>query len=263
MQSLNQKSPRKPSPKVLTVIIAAALLVLLSGFILFRPAFTGNVLDTVGAGDFRFDLCGSGGLSRIIVYKDGKKTATVRTSSVGAASDHYGVTVTDLNFDGAPDLLVAQTQKGDDRCYAVWTWNAATGTYRSADAVAEAPNVTVDETYECLVSHATETRYVGEDAYGTVYYEEAEIYRIFRSFKGEIVEFARYELVYYTKNDIHAFLISRFDETENKLSPFSEDHWLSASEAEGFDLRSEMYGDMEEHRSAYFPEETTAGTPAA
>ena len=249
------QAPKKHfSPKIVIVSVIAALVVTLSGFLLFRSVFSGSVLDTLNAGDFRFELCGTDRLSKIVVYKDGSKTATVRTSSVGSQNDHYGVTVVDLNFDGSPDLLVAQTEKNRNTCYAVWTWNAATGTYRSADAVAGAPNVTLNEDYECLVSHALETRFVGEDAYGSAYYEEAEIYRIFHSYKGEIVELARYEFVYYTKNDIHALLISRFDYNEGSLSSFSEDHWLSDKEAENFDLKEEMLRDMEAHRSEYLGE---------
>ena len=74
-----------------------------------------------------------------------------------------------------------------------------------------------------------------------------------RTVNGETVEFARYERIYYTKNDIYAYSVFRFDKNRGVMYRFSEDQWMSEAEAKVFDLKSAMEKDMEAHRSEYLP----------
>lgn len=245
----NRPSPRF-SPKILIVILLATAVVVFSGLFLFRSAFSGNVLDSIESGAFRFDLCGDASLSSIKIYQDGKKTATLRTSSVGSKENHYGVTALDLSFDGYPDLLVAVKADGTDTCYNAWLWNPATGTLRAQEAFTNVKNPTINEEYGAIVSKLQERRDAGEDANG-VYYEEAEVISVYTAVNGAIVEFARYEYVYYTKNDIYAVLVYRFDEDTGSLSSFSEDEWLLPDEAEGFILSDYADADMAAHKGDY------------
>lgn len=249
-------SPSRFSPKVLIVILLSAALILFCGLFLFRSVLSGNVLTTIDAAPFRFDLRGSGVLSEITVYKDGKKTATVKTTSAGNASDQYGVMVSDVDDDGAPDLLVRTHLEKSDEYYSAWLWNSATGTYRRCETFIDVPNIAENEDYNCIVSHLAEKRYAGEDN-DTVYYEDAQTYRIFRIVDGTLTEFARYEFVYYTKNDIYAYRVFRFSERNGELSDYSEDEWMDPDEAEGFSLKEHMDEDMRTHRDDYIPDGDT------
>ena len=251
--SENSKASQKTfSPAVIAAIALAALIVILSALLLFRSVFSGQVLCTLNEGSFRFELCGNGRLERILVYKDGSKTATVATNSVGSERDSYGVSVADANFDGYPDLIIATEQNGDTKRYTVYLWSNATGTYRHSESLKSIGAFTVNEDYQCIISHTTEHRFAGEDD-GVSYYEDAEVYRVYRTVNGETVEFARYERIYYTKNDIYAYSVFRFDKNRGVMYRFSEDQWMSEAEAKVFDLKSAMERDMEAHRSEYLP----------
>ncbi len=248
---MNTESARtRFSPSIILVILAAALVIVLSGLFVFRSLLSGSVLDSIDAGDFRFDLCGSGSLSQIKVYENGTKTATVRTPSVGNAEDHYGVTVSDLTLDGYPDLLVAVKKRGDAPLCNAWVWNPATGTFRAQESFVGIESPEWNEEYGCLTSHYEERRKVGEDADG-VYYEEAEVIAVYAAVNGTLVEFMRYEFVYYTRSEVYAVLVSRFDEKTGELSSFSEDEWLSGSEATAFSLTDFVEVDMALHRDSY------------
>lgn len=250
MNTEKKPSSLRFSPKIILVILIATAIVVLSALFLFRSIWDGGVLESIDAGDFRFDLCGDGSLSKIKIYKDGKKTATLKTSSVGNAENHYGVTVIDLSFDGSPDLLVAVKNDGADTCYNAWLWNPSTGTLRSQEAFINVKNPTLNEEYGAIVSKRHEQRDAGEDANG-VYYEEAEVISVYTAVDGALVEFIRYEFVYYTKNDIYAVLVYRFDEDTGEISSFSEDSWLSPDEAKDFVLSVYADADMEKHKSNY------------
>lgn len=243
------------SPKVSIAVLLAVLTVGLSGYFLFRSAFDGNLLESITYDNFRFDLCGNGSLSKIVVYKNEKKTATVRTNALGNAGNHYGVTVSDLNFDGYPDLLVTTKSINSDLCASAWVWNYATGTYKSVESMIDIPNPTIDEAYACVISHTNEKRFAGEYK-GTSFYEIAEIFRVYKDIEGTIVEYARYELVYYTKNDIYAYQIFRFDEENGEISSHSEDKWIYPENIDGFSLSERMTSDMEAHRGEYGKYET-------
>lgn len=241
---MNTQSTRfRFSPRIILVILLAAIVIVFSGLFIFRPLFKGNVLESIETNSFRFDLCGNGSLSRIKIYENGKQTATIRTPSVGNAEDHYGVTVRDLTFDGNPDVLVAVKKSGDTTLCSAWVWNPATGTFRRQEAFINVKDPVWNEEYGCIMSNYTQRRMVGEDAEGT-YYEEAEIVSIYTAINGSLLEFARYELVYYTRSEINAVLVYRFDESSGKLSTFSEDEWLSNEEAALFVLSEYVKTDM-------------------
>ena len=244
------------SPAVIAAIAVAALVVILSALLLFRSVFSGQVLSTLEAGAFRYELCGNGRLEKILVYKNGSKTATVMTNSVGSQRDSYGVSVSDVNFDGFPDLVIATDQDGDTRRYSVYLWSSATGTYRHSEAMKAIGAFTVSEDYQCIISHTEEYRFAGEED-GVSYYEDADVYRIYRTVNGETVEFARYERVYYTKNDIYVYSVFRFDKNRGVMYRFSEDQWMSEAEAKSFDLKAAMEADMAAHRAEYLPVEET------
>lgn len=250
MNTESKRSSLRFSPKIIIVILIATASVVLSGFFLFRSALSGNVLESIESGEFRFDLCGDGSLSSIKVYKNGRKTATLKTSSVGNDEDHYGVTVVDLSFDGYPDLLVAVKTSGTDTLCNAWLWNNATGTFRAQEALSGVKNPTLNEEYGCIVSNSREKREGGEDANG-VYYKEAEIISLYTSVNGELVEFVRYEFVYFTKDDIYVRSVYRFDEDSETLSSFSEDKWFSPDEATGVILSEFAAQDMAEHKADY------------
>lgn len=250
MNAENKPTHLRFSPKVIAVILIALAVVVFSGLYLFRTVLNGSVLESIDSGSFRFDLCGNGTLSQIKVYRNGKQTATVKVSSVGNADNRYGVTVTDLNFDGYPDLLVVRSQDATETHCDAWLWNNATGTFRASEALAGVVDPTLSEEYGCVISQRSERRDAGEDANGS-YYEEAEIISVYAAADGEIVEFSRYEFVYFTKNDIYAYRIYRYDADRGILSSFSEDDWLSPDEAIGFDLSEHAESDMADHKSDY------------
>lgn len=248
---MNTESARfRFSPRMILVILFAAVAIVFSGLLVFRSLFSGNVLESIDAGNFRFDLCGDGSLSLIKVYENGKKTATIRTPSVGNAEDHYGVTVQDLTFDGNPDVLVAVKKSGNTPLCSTWIWNSATGTFRRQEAFINVKDPVWNEEYGAVISHYEERRKVGEDAEGT-YYEEAEVVSVYTAINGSLVEFARYEFIYYTRSKISAILVYRFDEKSGELSTFSEDEWLSDAEAATFSLEEYVKTDMTLHKESY------------
>lgn len=160
-------------------------------------------------------------------------------SSVGTQNGTYGLTVTDLNFDGAADILLMQSISGESVFYRAWLWNVQKETYSLSESLSSLCNIKpIPERGAILAfSHGQELR-----DNQLIQWSDSATQYVWKS--GELIPERQIQLTYYA--DVAAWcLTAKIYNPQSKkfdidISGMSDRWFFSQEELSAYDL-SQLY----------------------
>ena len=192
-------------------------------------------------GGLTYCVRGSGTRARQVVVKRNseilfhQKTDVDR--GVGTLGGDYGLSVLDLNFDGADDFMLANEVAGDCIAYTCWLWSAEKETFVKHEALTGLCNIqTQYEPKEAIMafSHSYEKLDENPKSQASVSTDAATQY-VWED--GELLPHIRVSMSYYSETNAYLYSVAYYDvETGTLVEDYNREKVLSAEEYRELDL---------------------------
>lgn len=202
-----------------------------------------DVLFISGGGNRIFTVRGEDGVvKQLSVKEDGKLLWVEKVTvdeSVGKQMGTYGLSVIDLNFDGAHDIMLMKSVSGETVNYLCWLWDAERETYVASAQLSYLSNTKIVPERNVLFGFHHEEQTRGGQV--TEWTDAATQY-VWKS--GDLVPDRRIALTYYAESDSYCLSAKIYNPTTQRFDidiDGTPDRWFfSASELDEYDL-SQLY----------------------
>lgn len=190
-----------------------------------------------------FTVRGEDGVVKQISVKENDKLIWAKKvevdESVGKQYGTYGLTVVDLNFDGALDIMLMQSVSGETVNYLCWLWDAKRETYVSSAQLSYLFNIKViPERSALLAFHHEEQSRNGQMTEWT----DAATQYVWKN--GELTPERRIALTYFAETDSYCLSAKLYNSLTEHFDidiDGTPDRWFfSQSELDTYDL-SQLY----------------------
>ena len=193
--------------------LVCALAVIL--LVLSLPSCMGKMLYRVTVDDFTYTLRGVGDhVEQITVTRDGKRIGSYRKRGIKGelGGESYGFFMSDLNFDGHPDMFLLTGFTGTIQHYACYLWSPEQDTYLYDAALSALGGMEIDSENQWLTARDY-TLTIDPATDDTPEFEiRKDTFSVYRRQNGIMTEVHRKELTYYEESDIYCYAIFEPDE---------------------------------------------------
>lgn len=205
------------------------------------------LLEQTTVGELTFSLYGNGRIERIAVHRGEEHIGTYtergmsRDMLAALDDDSYGLILTELNFDGMPDMCIKNAKGSAGVRYAVYLWDAAQDGYVYHEALSALQGMGMLATEQAIT--AREFEHIIDPATGDTpeMYIEREAFVIYRWIDGVLTEVHRKEKTYYEENDIYCYAV--YERDVNGETVTVRESWISPEDmANGADCPMDETG---------------------
>ena len=193
-----------------------------------------DLLSSTTQGTMTFDVRGKSGKAKQIVVKDNGNIIWTEKldldSSVTTLGAACGFVASDLNFDGALDIQIAQSVAGDCVSYLCWLWDAESASYLPCEALNGLYNVMADAERKCV--------FVFDQKIEREQYADASISTNTTDFTtqyvwagGILTPKMRLSLTYYSKRDVYQASVAYYNAATGEFEiDNTQERWLRTDE---------------------------------
>lgn len=192
-----------------------------------------DLLHTQTVGSLTYCVRGNRFRAKQLVIKSGEEIVfheKVKVSKdVGSFGGTYGLSVSDLNFDGNPDVMIADGIAGDCVSYICWLWNANTNTFVRSEELTGLCNIKADEDLHAVFGfeHTFETEQAYADAPEATI--SSDIATKYEWKDGKLLPQTRVSITFYSESNLYCYSVSYYDAESGSFSD-SDDKWLTPEE---------------------------------
>ena len=219
--------------KLITVIICILIVALLTLILINRT----NIIShhTCDAEGYSFSFKGSFYSVKKVVIKSeelGRISLPFEASTDIFDSDDFNITFTDINADGAKDILIPCLYEGEDTFFSIFT--AKDGSFVYNEALRSLPFKSSSEgiiyseyTQKEIIAEATEN---SPEDYILTHAIERHVLR-----DEKLITLERRAIIYYSESNYYCYSIYTYDPEYDELT-YSDEKWFSREDVDKYPL---------------------------